>query len=127
MEMFLLISKREQLEMERPSLWSLPQEITQPLVCQQMKNTYLSLDILNLYLLPSFPPGSSDYNCTTQILSFISGQTIGTRIPITIRIVNDSIAESNKSFFGSLLLHALNVSVSPDEAEIFITDNDMPC
>ena len=60
---------------------------------------FLSLDILNFFLLLSFSPGSSDYNCRTQILSFKTGQTIGFRISITIQIVNDNIAESNKSFF----------------------------
>ena len=87
---------------------------------------YLCLDILNFYHLPSFPPGSSDYISTTQILTFISGQTIGIRFPITIQIVNDNIAESNKSFFGSLtLLHTkLDVSVTPNQTEIFITDNN---
>ena len=81
---------------------------------------------MNFNLLMPFPPGSSDYNSTTQILSFMSGQTIGTQIPITISITNDGIAENIESFFGSLSLQptALNVSVSPDQAEVFITDND---
>ena len=87
---------------------------------------YLYLDILNFYSLASFPPGSLDYTSTTQTLSFTSGQTIGTRIPITISIVNDNITESIESFFGSLSLQptGLNVFVSPDQAEISITDND---
>ena len=87
---------------------------------------YLYLDILNFYSLASFPPGSLDYTSTTQTLSFTSDQTIGTRIPITISIVNDNITESIESFFGSLSLQptGLNVFVSPDQAEISITDND---
>ena len=110
--------------MERSSLWSLPQEITQPLVCQPDEELFL--EILHFYSLPSFPPGSFDYISTTQTLSLTSGQIIGTRIPITIPIVNDKIAESIESFFGSLSLQltGLNVSVSPDQAEISITGND---
>ena len=111
--------------MERLSLWSLPQEITQPLVCQPNEEL-LFLEILSFYSLLSFPPDSLDYTSTTFTLSFTSGQTIGIRISKTISIVNDNIAESIESFFGSLSLQptGLNVSVSPDQAEIYITDND---
>ena len=51
---------------------------------------------------------------------------MGTQILITISIVNDSIAEGIESFFGSLFLQptGLNVVVSPDQANIIITDND---
>ena len=112
--------------MERPSLWSLPQEVTQPLVCQQLKNTYLSLDILHFLPFTFFLSGSSDYTSTIQILSFTSGQRNGTQIPISISIVNDRIAESYESFFGNLSLpqSELKVSVFSDKTEIFITDND---
>ena len=71
---------------------------------------FLSLDILNFFLLPSFPPGSSDYNCRTQILSFKTGQTIGFRISITIQIVNDNIAESNKYFLEVYYINILHLT-----------------
>ena len=61
-----------------------------------------------------------------QAISFTSGQSVGTQVPISIPIVEDNMSEDEESFLGilNLLSTGLNVSVAPDEAEIFIQDND---
>ena len=70
--------------------------------------------------------GPSDYTSKFQTISFTSGQGVGSQVSISIPIVDDNIAEGVESFLGSLPLlpTTLSVSASPDEAEIFIQDDD---
>ena len=67
-----------------------------------------------------------DYTATSQTISFTSGEGVGSTVDITIPIIDDDITETLESFFGSLTLLPtnLNVSVTPNQAEIFITDNN---
>ena len=51
---------------------------------------------------------------------------MGTQLPVSILVVEDNIAEEEESFLGNLRLLStgLSVTVMPQEAEIFIVDND---
>ena len=82
--------------------------------------------IYNIILVHSYFLDPSDYTTTTQTISFTSGQSVGSTVHITIAISEDNFVENIESFFGSLSLlpNNLNVEVTPNRKEIFITDND---
>ena len=67
-----------------------------------------------------------DYTTTSQTISFTSGQGVGSTVDITIPIIDDNIIEAVEYFFGSLTLIPTNldVSVTPNQTKIFITDNN---
>ena len=67
-----------------------------------------------------------DYTASYETISFTSGQGVGSTVDITTSIIDDNITEAVESFFVNLtlLLTNLNVSVTPNQTEIFITDNN---
>ena len=77
-------------------------------------------------IISSSTLASLDYTATFQNISFAFRQDIGSMVDITIPIIDDIFTEAVESFFGSLtLLHTnLDVSVTPIQTEIFITDNN---
>ena len=67
----------------------------------------------------------SDYITTTQIISFTSGETVGSTVNISIPVIDDNIAETLESFIGGLHLISSNlvVTVTPNRTQIFINDD----
>ena len=65
-----------------------------------------------------------DYKTTRQDVMLTSGQ--GSKVEISIQIIDDDITESTESFSGHLMLlsSSRNVSVSSIRAEVVIKDND---
>ena len=77
-------------------------------------------------IISSLTLASMDYTATFQNISFAFGEGVGSTVDITIPIIDGIFTEDVESFFGSLtLLHTnLDVSVTPNQTEIFITDNN---
>ncbi len=79
---------------------------------------------LLIYLLLHCPTSSAglDYAAVTQVLEFnVSRHTV--IVPIT----NDTLVESNETFFGVLTLISMDadgITVAPDRATINILDQD---
>ena len=68
----------------------------------------------------------SDYTTTSYVITFTSGQSIGSAINISIPIMSDDMTESIESFFTSITLLSvdLNVLVQLSSAVVFILDDD---
>ena len=68
----------------------------------------------------------SDYTTTSYVITFTSGQSIGSAINISIPIMSDDMAESIESFFTSITLLSvdLNVLVQLSSAVVLILDDD---
>ena len=75
--------------------------------------------------ITSTTSGPEDYGSPSDsILTFSPGTT---SVPVSISIDNDNIDEVLENFFASLTLISSeedNVLLEPNEAEIFIVDND---
>ena len=65
-----------------------------------------------------------DYKTTRQDVMLTSGQ--GSKVEISIQIIDDDITESTESFSGHLMIlsSSRTVSVSSIRAEVMIKDND---
>ena len=68
----------------------------------------------------------SDYTTTSYVITFTSGQSIGSAINISIPIMSDDVTESIESFFTGITLLSvdLNVLVQLSSAVVLILDDD---
>ena len=69
-------------------------------------------------------PGGSDYQPTTQVLTFTSSTT---SLPVNIPIFQDSDVEGEERFVAELSVNAAqftNVNLSPDTHNVIILDDD---
>ena len=79
-----------------------------------------------------------DYIGTLQNITFTPGQGVGSKVNVSIPIINNNFVEGKKSFFGRLSLFffgfnlailrpfnvSQDVSLKPNETEITIIDDD---